>query len=156
MCKCNIKLRFRLFSEIIIDKDKLLNNFIDIKTTTNLYVIKCYKLLLTEEGIKYNIGNYILIFIIIIFIILYLIFRFKHYKDFCEYIKKICKIKDNKMNKDKANQKDDINKENNKNNNSIIDKAIKKESEILNIKKIQVYKSKTYKKFLKKKLKKNQ
>ena len=66
-CECFIKLKFPLFSEIKIDKEKLRKNFIDIKNLINLNVLKCYKLLLTKEGLIYNIGSYILIAIIFIY-----------------------------------------------------------------------------------------
>ena len=78
-CKCNIKINIPLFSEIIIDKNKLKNNFIDIKSTINIYVIKCYKLLFTKGGIKYNFGSYIIFAIILIQIISLFIFVIKGY-----------------------------------------------------------------------------
>ena len=130
MCKCNTKPKVRSFSEITIDKDKLKNNFIDIETTTNLYVVKSYKLLLTEEGIKYNIGNYIIIGIIIIFIIFSCIFRYKLYQQFFDYIKIIIKYKYD-------NQKISYTKKDAQSNNSSIDKKMKKDCDLLNIKAIK-------------------
>ena len=42
----------------------MLNNFIDIKSNSNLLVMKCYKLLFSKE-IFLKIGNYILLSIIL-------------------------------------------------------------------------------------------
>ena len=144
MCKCNIKQRFRLFSEIIIDTDKLLNNFINIKTTTNLYVLKCYKLLFTKEGIINNIGFYIILVIIIIFSTTCFIFWSKHYKTFLENIKKILKIRNNikKKIKDNTQKKNIIDIQNNNKNtdNKIKNKNVQ---EILNIKKKEDVQNKT-------------
>jgi hypothetical protein len=116
MCICNIKPKFRLFSEVIIDKDKLLNNFIDIKTTTNLYVIKCYKLLFNKEVFKYNIGSYIILFIIFIYVILLGIFIFKGYKLIIKKINNSIIIYQKKyLSKDDSQNKITINKKTNKN-----------------------------------------
>ena len=53
-----------LLFEDIINKDKLLNNFIDIKTISNIGIIKCFKKVISFEGLKSNIGSYILLMII--------------------------------------------------------------------------------------------
>ena len=58
ICKCNIKIKLKYFSEIVIDKNKLINNFKNFNSILNLKVLKCYKLLFTKNGFKYNIGNY--------------------------------------------------------------------------------------------------
>ena len=51
--KCNCEIQSKITTESLIHK------FIDIKMTANFDIIKCYKLLFTKEGIKYNIGSYI-------------------------------------------------------------------------------------------------
>ena len=43
LCECFIKIKFPFINEIIINKDKLMNNFKDITRLINLNVIKCYK-----------------------------------------------------------------------------------------------------------------
>ena len=63
-CECFVKIKCPLISEIEINKDKLLNNFIDIKKILNLNVIKCYKDVFNKEGLIYNIGFYIMSIII--------------------------------------------------------------------------------------------
>ena len=68
-CECQVKLNLLLISEIKINKDKLLNNFINIKNNTNIKIIKCFKELFSKDGLKKNIGNYSLLSIILINII---------------------------------------------------------------------------------------
>ena len=78
-CECFIKIKFPLMSEIEINKDKLLINFINIKSLININVIKCYKQLFDKEGLKNNLGNYIIGSIIILIIILSVLFKVKGY-----------------------------------------------------------------------------
>ena len=89
LCKCNIKMKFPLISEIEINKDKLLNNFKDVKNTNNINVVKCYYTLFKKEGIIKNIGNYFICIIIIISIILSIYFAAKGYNTFKNRIEKI-------------------------------------------------------------------
>ena len=88
-CECEIKIKIPLFSAIIINKNKLYNSFVDIKNSTNIKVMRCYKSLFTLDGIKKNIGFYILISIIFIIIILCISFIFKGYKLLYNEINKI-------------------------------------------------------------------
>ena len=60
-CECSIKSEFHFLSEIKIDKNLLLNNIKDLEKISNIYVMKCYKLLFTKDGLKVNIGSYILL-----------------------------------------------------------------------------------------------
>jgi hypothetical protein len=66
-------------SEIEINKDKLLANFINIKNIININVIKCYKQIFDIEGLKNNLGNYIIGSIIILIFILSVLFKIKGY-----------------------------------------------------------------------------
>ena len=102
LCSCQIKINFPLVSEIVINKDKLLNNFIDINTVTNLYTMKCIKLLFSKEGLINNIGSYTLLAIILLYIILAIIFKIKGFKLLQNSINEILKenIKNEKI-KDK-------------------------------------------------------
>ena len=79
-CDCQLKIKIPLISEIVINKDILLNNFIDIKRTVNLKVMNCYKMLFTKNGLIYNIGSYILLLIILISLVCLFIFIFRDYK----------------------------------------------------------------------------
>jgi len=80
MCECKIKNEINIINDIKIDKDKLLKSFIDIKSIINIEIMKCYYILLSKEGIIYNIGSYIILIIIIIFIVFTIIFILKGYK----------------------------------------------------------------------------
>ena len=67
-CLCDPQFNSSLLTlDKIINKQKLLNNFINIEATTNLDVIKCYKNLLSLKGLKSNIGSYIILSIILIY-----------------------------------------------------------------------------------------
>ena len=79
ICECFIKINFPLISEIEINKDKLLTNFVNFKNSININVIKCYKQLFDIEGLKNNIGNYTIGSIIIITLILSILFKIKGY-----------------------------------------------------------------------------
>ena len=74
ICECFIKINFPLISEIEINKDKLLTNFINIKNSLNINVFKCYKQLFDKEGLKNNIGNYSMGSIIILTLIVSVLF----------------------------------------------------------------------------------
>ena len=56
-CKCQTKTNFPLLSDIKINRNKLLNNFLNFKSSLNINIMKCYYLVFSLEGIKYNIGN---------------------------------------------------------------------------------------------------
>ena len=69
-CNCTVKNKIDLISEIIVNPDKLSNNFNSSdspSSSSNIIIMKCVKNLFTKEGIKNNISSYILIFIILFF-----------------------------------------------------------------------------------------
>ena len=128
-CECEIKTKISLISEILSNKDKLWSNFIDIKNIINIKVMKCFRTLFTLEGLKKNIGNYILLSIIFINLCLFFVFLIKGNKIILKYIGKIIPI-------NKKINKNDINKLKNnltkfKRNNKKIKK--KKKNKIKNI-----------------------
>ena len=90
-CECYIKINFPLISEISINKEKLMNKFVDLKKTINISILKCYKLVFNLEGLIHNIGSYILLSIILIIFILAFIFRIKGYQKFIQKVNKIIK-----------------------------------------------------------------
>jgi len=139
ICECNVKIKLPLISEIVINKNKLLNNFIKLEETTNIYTLKCLKLLFSKSGLIKNVGNYILLLILLLNIILLINFILKEYYDYLNKIKILVQI---------------IN-ENNKNDNDI-----KKDLEIYNEKYIlknkQISKSKRKNKIKKSKLRNSQ
>ena len=65
-CTCNVKNEMNIFN-IEINKDYLYNKF-SVSKITNIGIIKCYYLLFQKDGLKYNIGSYILL---VIFFFLY-------------------------------------------------------------------------------------
>ena len=80
-------------------------------------MIKCYKLIFTKNGLKSNIGSYILIIILFIFIISIFIFYFKDFNSLKLQINEIVKIKiDNNNNIDKTNNIKEDKKRDSKNN----------------------------------------
>ena len=108
LCQCSIESKSNLQLEDIINTKKLLNNFINIKSITNLEVIKCYDLLFSKEGLIPNIGSYVLLSIIFLFIILLILFYFKGFD--------LLKIKINNIINEKRNNTNNKNshKTNNK------------------------------------------
>ena len=89
-CKCELKKEISIFN-IKIDTERLYNQFTGLTssnidnnqftglTSSNIDIIKCYYLLFQKENIIYNIGFYVILFIIIIFCIGVIIFIFKGY-----------------------------------------------------------------------------
>ena len=85
----------------------MLKNFKELKYTSNILVIKCYKKLFTKKGLIINIGNYILLSIIFISIIFTILFKIKGYERIITQVRKLVLNenskykKENKLNKDK-------------------------------------------------------
>ena len=121
ICECNLNNKSFLSLENILNTKKLLNNFIDLKHTSNLLVMKCYYLIFLKESLFSNIGLYIHITIIIIHIISIIIFYIKEYPLTYYKVKKILE------NKKKQNQNQ--NKEESAKNESI---NIKIEGNVIN------------------------
>ena len=94
----------------IINKKKLLNNFKDIHSTTNLDIIKCYKNFLSFKGLKSNIGSYILLSIILIDFIGAIIFTFVEYKILMKKLNDIVNNSDGKNNVNNININNPIKK----------------------------------------------
>ena len=117
-CNCPIKIKLPLITEISIDKDKLLKNFVEIKNFTNLNVMKCYSLLFSKEGLIKNAGNYIIISIIFINLILLIVFLLKGYRLLYNKIDLLIENRNRKNENDMGN----IEFINNDNNNNVIKK----------------------------------
>ena len=101
LCSCNVKIKLPLISEIKFNKTKLFDNFININNMINLKVMKCYHVLLTEEGILKNIGIYIIFPIIIFHRICIILFYMKDYKKIENIVNIIVDSFKNKEKKDK-------------------------------------------------------
>jgi len=119
-CECEIQNDYSSLEAFIdnVDKSEFFFKFIDIKKTINIFVVKCYKLLFSKEGIIYNIGNYILISIIILFLASTIFFWIKGYDILIEQINEIIAAKKVKFlrQKKKKNKKNKKNKKINKSN----------------------------------------
>ena len=94
-CSCEIKINLPLIKDVTIDKEKLKNSFIDIKSILNVNIMKCYKMILTKESLKKNYGSYIIIFIMILFILCFFLFNCKSYHSLKKLINSIFKAKIN-------------------------------------------------------------
>ena len=88
-CECEIKINIPLISEISFNKKELLNNFVNINNVINLEIMKCYKVIFSNEGLIKNIGSYIILSIILINTILLIIFIIKGNKQINNIIQKI-------------------------------------------------------------------
>ena len=89
LCSCKVKIKLPLMSEISINKTKLYDSFSNIKNIANMEVMKCYNVLFSKEGIKNNIGCYIIIPIVILHLLCIIIFYLRDYKLIKEIIDKI-------------------------------------------------------------------
>ena len=91
VCQCSYEKK-NIELDDIIDKDKLLNNFKDIRSSSNIDVILCIKILFSKGGLINNIGNYILILIILMFSISIPLFYLKEKIILLNKIQKIRRI----------------------------------------------------------------
>ena len=73
-CKCNVKESPPSIADMKIDKDKLLENFKDIKNIINFELLKCHERLFSKEGIINNYGCYLILVIIFFHILSIFIF----------------------------------------------------------------------------------
>ena len=80
VCNCEIKIEKSLISEIKQNKEKILKNFLDIKSKINLNTMKCYKLVFSKNGQDFNIGSYILLVFIFTNIVLVILFKLKGFE----------------------------------------------------------------------------
>ena len=79
-CSCIVESTPDSIINMNIDKDKLINNFKDIKNIANIKFLKCYKTLFNKNNIKSNIGFYIFDFIGLFRIIVMIIFIIYKYR----------------------------------------------------------------------------
>ena len=80
ICSCQVKESSSTFADMNINKTKLLENIKDIKSFLNLNLLLCLDNLFKSESIIYNIGFYIITFIIIFHIINNFIFFLKKFR----------------------------------------------------------------------------
>ena len=97
-CSCEIKECSESFADMNINKQKLLENFINIKSIINFNFLKCYKKLFNKLGIINNIGCYIIFSIILFHIITIFVFTGKQFNSLKKKLKKIIALKENESN----------------------------------------------------------
>ena len=128
-CSCNVKESSSSIANIIINKNKLFESFIDFKNIANINILRCYKTLFSIQGIIKNIGFYIIIIIILIHTINIIIFYICQISMIKKTIKKIIfgikhlNFLDKKENKEETindNNKKEIDGNNSDANNEII------------------------------------
>ena len=102
-----------------IDKDKLLSNFKSIKNIANLIILKCKKVLFSQEGLLKNIGSYVLIFIILFLLISIFVFGIKQSNELTKKIEDIANSIKRLVFSKKGNKEETKNKENKKSENEI-------------------------------------
>ena len=85
-CKCQVKKEINEIKKIKYDKD--LKSILDLKTISNIELIKCFKLTFSKEGLNNNYGCIILLIMISIFISLIIIYNINQKK----YISKILRL----------------------------------------------------------------
>ena len=106
-CDCQLKSKEFIISEVVNEENILSSyNFTNNSSSLNIFTMKCIYTLFSEEGLKNNIGNYVMIVNIFIFIILSILF----YKvEFVFLLEKIQKISmgqnDQKTNNTKSKNK---------------------------------------------------
>ena len=105
LCKCDIKIKFSLISEISKSKDILLFNFKNIKNNININTMKCYYTLFTINGLIKNMGNYVVDIILIITIVFSILFKLREYH-------KIKLLVDETFEKIKVNNLENVNNNN--------------------------------------------
>ena len=137
-CLCKVKESSKSISDININKDKLFENFKNIKNFLNFNFLVCYKNLLKKEGIIYNIGSYLILAIILFHIITIIFFYIYDFSILKKKIKQLI-FGINKNHKNKKRKKFDFSNKLNKNKILIYSKDYKrkiKKSNINNIKAI--------------------
>ena len=106
-CKCS----FQEENEIVADKnliefykEQLISGFLNTLEYSNFRVMKCYKLLFSKNGIKNNIGSYVLIILLIFLIILMICYYIKERKRI-NYFVKLVKSQKNILDSNCSNKK---------------------------------------------------
>ena len=104
-CSCLVKIDFPLINEIKFDKEKLFNNFVNIKNNMNIKIMKYYKNAFNIKSLLKNYSFYIFILIYVIFFIFFFLFYCKYFFSLKNEIDKISEIKEivlkNDINTDK-------------------------------------------------------
>jgi hypothetical protein len=79
-CECYAKESAPSYVDMVIDKNKFFESFIDFKNLVNIKIVICYKKLLSIKAFVYNIGCIIIAFIIFFHIITIFVFYINQLK----------------------------------------------------------------------------
>ena len=79
-CSCDVKESSPSIANMNINKEKLLENFKDIKNIVNFNFLKCYKKLFTKEGFINNYGGYLTLIIILFHILSIFILKVSNFR----------------------------------------------------------------------------
>ena len=96
-CSCLIKIDFPLIDEVKFDKEKLIENFVNIKKSSNIKLMKCFNNVFNKKELLKNYGFFIYIFIYLFFFICFFLFYCKYYLSLKNEIDKIVEIKNIKL-----------------------------------------------------------
>ena len=99
-CHCSIQKRSNLFSDIY--QKELIYKFSNIQRTTNLDILKCYKLIISRDAFAKNFVNYIFILIIFFYIFSAVYIYKKGYNLICEQVNKILEAKNIELKESKC------------------------------------------------------
>ena len=98
-CSCEVKESSKSFVDMNINKDKILDNFINIKNIINFSFLKCYKILFNKKSILNNIGCYLILGIILFYIITIFAFCKNQFSSLKNKIKNILSVKTKEIEK---------------------------------------------------------
>ena len=106
ICSCLTKIKMPLISEISFDKNKIIEKFTDFKNIANIYIFKCYYLLLNQKGLIKNIGFLIMCPVFGFYVISIFVFCCKDIKNINKINNDIINIKRNiEQNKNRGKTK---------------------------------------------------
>ena len=114
-CSCDVKEPSLTYKNMIIDKNKLFHNFLDINNIANIDFLFCYEILFRKNELLKNIGSYILILIILFHIIFIFIFYIKSYLKIINIINNFFNYKNNNLSESKGSRKNILGELNNQN-----------------------------------------
>ena len=119
-CSCLIKIDFPVVEDVKFDKKKLIDNFINIKKSSNIKLIKCFNNVFNKNELLKNYGFFIYIFIYLFFFICFFLFYCKYYLSLKNEIEKIVETKCIKLKNNIDNiEASNISNEENKNNENL-------------------------------------
>ena len=86
ICKCNIQGDILLLE---LKEEQIFPNIVIVKKAFNLDILKCYIFLFSKEGLRKNLGSYIILIIFLLYIILAIYFYLFGYNSLCNQINEL-------------------------------------------------------------------